>query len=132
MARHHKERPLPERARLNPPPDFIPVVQTVMEPAVHPDPVRTPYLDGPVGYYHVVVTRTEQVTCTHTGWADRFGSGECDQCGAEFWSAWWVAEGLYGLASAMDADALDGTGMWLIKERTSWERRALQATDPGR
>jgi hypothetical protein len=128
-----EEQPLPERARLNPPADFVPTVQTVMEPAVHPQPVgyRPMYLDGPTRYYHVVVERHEQVTCTHEGYANLYGHALCNLCGAECWSKWWVADGIYGLESALNADALDGTGEWLDQTAKSWEYRAMQTTDPG-
>lgn len=126
------ERTLPQRPRLNPPPDFAPRVVTEMDPANVPVLYRTPYLDGPARYMHVRVERSAQLTCSHDwGTAGRFGDAQCAKCEAWAWSKWWVAEGIYGLASTVDPDALDGTGLFLERTAAEWEHRSLLPIDPG-
>lgn len=70
---------------------------------------RSTALSGQAAEIPVYVTtkRDEQVAHGHY-FADltRFGEGVCQQCGARGWSAFWVAEGVFG----------EGTGEWIAAE----------------
>lgn len=110
ILRAREEIPLPERPRLERVPDFIPVVLKVQGPRHNQHPRET-FMGGSVLLAYVTHQFHEHDECRfHTfdlqqGRA-RFGYAVCSGCGAEAWSAWWVAAGLYGLAASLTADLL--------------------------
>lgn len=69
---------------------------------------RTPFVKGGEAEVYVQTRTPWQHGHTHTFsvW-DKHGDGLCIGCGAQAWSAWWVAEGVYG----------EGTGIW-VQEMT--------------
>lgn len=117
---------MPERERLNPPADFPPYSVCIMEPDMGVHLYRTPYFHGPTLRAYVAIERQTHLTCGHLNeWADRFGYVHCTQCGAEVWSPYWVADGVFGLASAMDPEALDETGLWIERTEKEWIERVM-------
>lgn len=107
MRRDRTERPLPERPRLSPPPDFIPHAVRLNHPFGEGLTHRTPERGGPAEWALLTVERVNQVTCDH--WlcaSDRFGEAECVLCSVRAWSPWWVAWGVFG----------DDTENWIVSE----------------
>lgn len=121
------EQPLPERDRLEPPADFVPYSVCIMEPLSEITLARTPYLDGPTARAYATIERQAQANCGHLILSpQRFGDTLCGDCGLWLWSPYWVADGLYGLKSMIDDDALDGTGLWIEATERDWIKRVME------
>lgn len=129
MSRTHKrpraqiaETPLPERPRLERTPDFIPVVLRFERPR-HGAHYRETFMNGePARFAFVTHEFHEHDECRFhnfslKGGLARFGLSNCTFCGAEAWSAWWVAAGLYGLAAALHEQGVEVEVLDILGER---------------
>lgn len=139
---------MPERPRLEVTPDFIPYVLAITNHGRVGEwkpPASRPFaLDGPTEreYAEHRVQAHEACINHQPVHVNRFGMGTC-RCGAAMWSPWWVADGLYGLASALSGtrarivrlpeheddpieeinDAFDGTANWIAEHEETWKSR---------
>lgn len=85
-------------------------------------PDRTPHIKrGAAEVYIDDLGVSWRNQCTHFfAEITRHGEGQCTGCGSWAWSAWWVAEGVYG----------DATSLWITeRERAMNERLEADAVN---
>lgn len=79
----------------------------IVQNPTHDAHYRTTYHMGPSAEAFVEIRTLWQAGHTHH-FSDltRFGDAACHGCGATAWSAWWVADGVFG----------EGTHEWMVQQ----------------
>lgn len=89
-------------------------IRMLIDPPAKPH-YRTTHIKGGVAEVYID-TQSKPWVETHTHYfedLDRFGTGQCIACGVEGWSAWWVADGVFG----------EGTSAWVDMQAKAWADR---------